>query len=214
LNITTPLAPVSSSREERRQLDRHRNPEELFQLGGELDDLMLDGRARHLRVGDHFVQVQLQSIRPRLFNQPRKRQPRFRRRAVERSNHRDADGAPHAGDMLRVSIRSEGIFGARRKLLQRHGAARLVHVVMMDSSLGRHCHLLFEHGGQDDRGGSAVLEALDVIELAAERGSPSHEGMREPESHHRRREIHLALPRLSRCYAYPVPDAAARRTRG
>ena len=65
---------------------------------------------------------------------------------------------------------------------------------MTDPPLFLHCDLLFEHRGQDDRRGSAVFEPLDVIELAAERRRARHEGMGEPESQHRRREIHVARP--------------------
>ena len=112
----------------------------------------------------------------------RERQPRLSRRAVERSDDRNADRARDAGHVLRVLVRSERVFPEAGEMGQRFRSLRLERILVADASLGRERDLLFEERGQDDCRGSAVLETFDRVQIAAQGRCARDEGMGEPQA--------------------------------
>ena len=112
------LGEVRQRREERRQLDGHRDGDRLLDRPQDLDRPLLDVGAGLLRVGGDEVDVQLERVGAGLLDRLRVRQPALGGGAVERRDHRDLHRRLDLADLLEVRVsgraRSRPASGSRR----------------------------------------------------------------------------------------------------
>ena len=185
---------VPHRRKEGRELHRHRNLQNPLELGRDVPQLMLDGRARHVEIGDDLIHVDLEAVRPGLLQQMGDPEPRLGRRAVQRGDHRDLDGALHLPQMLQVVGRTIRILARRGEMRQRIGKRGVQGVPVVDLPRRGEGDLFLEERVEHNGRTSGVLEPPHGIEVGAERGGAGNERMAEAQAHVSGRRAHVRPP--------------------
>ncbi len=160
---------MGNRREERRELDGHRDRHGLLHLSHGFNRLALDIAAGRLGIGCDAIEVQLERVSASLRHQPRIFDPATRRRAVERRHDRNADRFLRPSQMFQVLVRAQREGVRAGKVAGRLGERFAVGVeieVLGHLLVG---DLLFEERSQDDGRGAGVFEALDAVEVVGER---------------------------------------------
>src|SRR5205823_3238102 len=93
----------------------------------------------------------------------REREPRLGGRAVERSDHRDADHLFDAKQMLGVAVGAVHVVSLGGELREHVREPAVERIDMADALLAYQRDLLFEQRMEDDRGGTGVLQPLHIV---------------------------------------------------
>ncbi len=134
------------------------------------------------RIGREKVDVEFEGVGPGLLDQRRVAEPSCGRDAVQGANDGKRRRFLDLPDAVQILIRAERELAGTWEVGQ-----RLRERVSMRVQ-GRHRtqlfvrDLLLEQGMHHDRGGSSVLEALDLVEIIDQRRRARHQGVRELEA--------------------------------
>ena len=110
---------IRKGRVERRELDRHRDPDGLLHFLQQIDRLLLHLVAALPLVGRELVDVQLDRVRARRFHLAGIVEPPAPRRPVQGADDGDADRLLDPGDLLEVLLGAQAVVLLAREIGER-----------------------------------------------------------------------------------------------